>query len=261
MAWRLKLHGSSLVILEYVIEKPLREPFIYNSEHIPLLALTVGEGCKNEDKDSFLSKDVRDPLKLFRSDKEEFPSKSRSLVGHSLDDPVEIEVASSPETISVTDSHSHVYSQDDDFVPECKNIDMWLNKHIAVDGYHVVCITKAISQDSLHNPHKPGIEYEVQAWEKGYLHVPNNQTYDASTFADFRRQLENIFSIERTDIWRIKSTEALRRSNGIVDSNSRWAYLPQKWRLFDEYRHPIENLHDINDLQILLLFEGGQYTN
>ena len=266
MAWRIKLCGTSLVVLEYLIEQPLQDPLILNSAGQPLLALTVGGGCSNDDRDSFISKDIKDPLKLFKSDKKTFPSRSRSLsVNDSdlLNEMIEIETTATASTESFTTSSS-VYQQEDDSELEqgegrCAQTKLWLNQHLAMEGYHVLCVTKPPHLDSLKHPHNPGISFEVQAWEDGYMNLPNNQTYHAATFAEFRRQLEEIFTIDRTDAWRVKSTEAIRQGGLKADGNSKWAFLPQKWRLFDVHRQAVETLPAVQDQQLLLLFEGGQF--
>jgi prolyl 4-hydroxylase len=46
------------------------------------------------------------------------------------------------------------------------------------------------------------------------------------------------------------------------DGSTRWAYIPQRWRLFGTDRHPVERIDDIllkTASQLLLIFEGGQF--
>ena len=271
MAWRVKLHMTSLVVLEYIISDPIEEPIILNSQELPLVAMTVGKGCTNLDKDSFISHDLKDPLKLFTSDKSPFPKKKRFdtfeekngtvEANDNLDSIVEVEMDSSAEVVYTTMDHG---SDDDDEEEEeqqhhCTGIDQWLNKHLPVEGYHVICINKPPHEESMRHPHVPGVSYDLMAWKDGYYNIHNSDTHTAATFSEFRSQLERLFGIERTDSWRVKSLEAIQRSGLKTDGSTKWAYLPQRWRLFDEYRQPVESLNALHDQQILLLFEGGQF--
>jgi len=142
---------------------------------------------------------------------------------------------------------------------QCDDIDKWLNLHLPAEGYHIICISKPPHQESLRHPHVPGVSYDVRAWKDGYFNIPNSNSFTASTFGVFREQLEELFEIERTDAWRVKSIEAIQQSDLKTDGSSKWAYLPQRWRLFDVYRHPVESLSALCEQQILLLFEGGQF--
>jgi prolyl 4-hydroxylase len=272
MAWRLKLHDTSLVVLEYVIHTPLEEPLILNSAEQPLIALTVGEGCTKDDKDQFVSEGLKDPLKLFTSDKKDFVSRSRSPREDfgDLDEVVRLEVDSSAEvlrSLETTGSPAAPPVSGEGQGQEqqaagcmCADAEKWLNRHLGVEGYHVLCVTKPPQRAGLTHALSPGIRYEVQAWEEGYLSIPNDQTYDAATFGEFRAQLEDLFSIRRTDAWRVRSAEAIRQQSDLpADGSSKWAFLPQRWRLFDVHRQPVESLLAVRDQQLLLLLEGGQF--
>lgn len=253
MAWRIKLHGTGLVVLEYVIEDPIREPIILSAERRPLLALTVGQGCANNDKDGVFVGDIYDPLKLFESDRNGFS------VGDSLKKTVTLEVTASSEMKQT----EHVGHQDGDEeekeVNQCAGTDQWVNKYLAAEGYHVICLSSPPHLPTLEEPHVPGISFQLQGWKSGHLRLPSGEVQSASTFAEFRAHLEVVFGINRTDAWRVKSAEAIRRSGLKADGSSKWAYLPQRWRLFDVHRHPVESLSDVRSGQLLLMFEGGQF--
>jgi len=260
VAWRVKFHNSSLVLMEYTVPVMLLsyQHMDVNSNMQPVLRVPVGEGCG-----SLASRSVTDPLVLFSDDKTPFRPEKRQYSPF----------RAMPEEATGSSA--------------CTESEQWVNKYVNSPGYHVVCITPSVSAAESFDTCSDkvceaggggsegggGVSLHLQLWRNGHEKL-NPSIIFISSFKELRFRLEELLAMERTDLWLEGATDVIRQDGENADGNSRRAFLPQRWRLFGVNRKPVEDLAEAlrpelrsesipgcgaMTPRLLLIFEGGQF--